>query len=179
MKIRKPFLILVLILVLISFKNFAQETETKKPIPEFDFSELKNSKFPKPIGYVNDFEEIFTVEQKNKLERKLSDYEEQTTNEIAIITINSIEPYDNFSDYATNLSNDWGVGKVDKDNGLTIVISTNLKQIRISTGNGTEKTVTDEIRQNIIEQIIIPDFKNGNYYDGIVKGLAKLIAEWE
>ena len=61
--------------------------------------------FPKPIGYINDFSNLFTNEQVEKLEKRLVDYEKNTTREIAIITIDSIKPYTNIKDFATDLSN--------------------------------------------------------------------------
>ncbi|GAA4239678.1 hypothetical protein GCM10022291_34970 [Postechiella marina] len=54
-----------------------------------------------------------------------------------------------------------------------------MRKIRISTGHGTEKILTDEICKKIIDQTIIPEFKNGDYYSGIEKGITELIAKWE
>ncbi|MCX2681446.1 TPM domain-containing protein [Galbibacter sp. EGI 63066] len=179
MKTGKVILTLILALSLVSYKGSAQKKETKISTPEFDFSETEKNKFPEPVGYVNDFEELFTAEQKNELEKSISDYENETTREIAIVTVNSIAPYDNIADFATDLSNKWGVGKAMIDNGLVIVFSKSLRKIRISTGNGTEKILTDEICKNILDQTIIPEFKKGKYYSGIEKGLAELIDKWD
>lgn len=136
-------------------------------------------KFPKPSGYVNDFENIFTSEQRIKLDKRIGAYELETTNEISIVTIYSIEPYENIGEFATDLSNQWGIGKAEKDNGILILFSKSLREIRISTGLGTEKILTDEICKNVIDKTIIPEFKNGDFYTGIEKGLAELIKKWE
>lgn len=173
MKTGKILLALLLTLSLASCKSSVQ-----KPTPDFDFSEMNESTFPKPTGYVNDFEQVFTIDQKNKLEKTISDYEKETTREIAIVTVNSIEPYDKLANFALDLSNEWAVGKAKKDNGLVIVFSKSLRQIRISTGNGTMEVLTDEMCQNIIDQTMIPEFKNEEYFSGIEKGLTKLIAKW-
>ncbi|TDQ27534.1 TPM domain-containing protein [Tenacibaculum caenipelagi] len=166
-----------LLLFLVSLENFSQNDSIKKQIIEI--INFKNKNFPFPIGYVNDYEQIFTKEQNEKLEKLISDYEKSTTNEIAIVTISSIEPYDNINDFATDLSNDWGVGKSKKDNGLVIIISKNLRLIRISTGNNTEKILTDEICKKIIDNTMIPEFRKGEFYTGIKKGLNKLISKWK
>ncbi|MBJ6366809.1 TPM domain-containing protein [Snuella sedimenti] len=179
MKIGTKILILFLTLNLLSCKSSAQDIETKKPVPEFDFSGMNKSKFPKPVGYVNDFEQIFTPDQKILLEKLISNYEKRTTKEIAIITVSTIEPYDNIKDYGTDISNEWGIGKKGKDNGLAIIFSKSLREVRVSTGNGTEKILTDEICKSIIDQIMVPEFKNGEYYNGIEKGLLELIAKWK
>ncbi len=178
MRNRKTILLLILTLSFISLKSEAQETKVKNTSQKVNFSEIKKSKFPKSVGYVNDFEQIFTITQKFQLEKIISEYEKQTTNEIAIITIATIEPYDNMKDFATDISNEWGVGKKETKNGLTILFSKTLKEIRISTGNGTEKILTDKICKDIIDQTMIPEFKNGKYYNGIEKGLVELITKW-
>ncbi len=60
-----------------------------------------------------------------------------------------------------------------------ILFSKNLREIRISTGSGTEQKLTDEICKNVIDKTIIPEFKNGEYYSGIESGLNELIKLWE
>ena len=54
-----------------------------------------------------------------------------------------------------------------------------MKRIRISTGTGAEKILTDKTCKEILDKIILPEFKNGNYYDGIKRGLSQLIMEWK
>ena len=153
--------------------------DTSPPKVEFSSHDLGESNFPEPKGRVNDFELIFAAEEIVKLTEIISDFEKETTNQIAIVSIKSIGEYKDFKKYAIDLSNYWGVGQKNKDNGLSIVFSKNLRKIRISTGNGTENTLTDEICKNIIDQTIVPEFKNGNYYIGIEKGLTELIAKWK
>lgn len=135
--------------------------------------------FPKPIGFVNDFEGILTVEENNHLETKISAYTKETTNEIAIVTIASIDPYTSLQEYTVDLANEWGVGQKGKDNGLIIMICNSLREIRIATGTGTEKILTDSICQTIIQETIVPEFKNGDYYKGLDKGLNELIKNWK
>ncbi|QTD36237.1 TPM domain-containing protein [Polaribacter batillariae] len=135
--------------------------------------------FPEKRKEVNDFEFIFKVDEIENLTKIIRDYERKTTNQIAIVSISSTGKYKDFDKYAIDLSNYWGVGQKNKDNGLTIVFSKKLRRIRISTGNGTEKILTDKICKTIIDQIIIPEFKTGNYYEGIQKGLVALIAKWK
>ncbi len=135
--------------------------------------------FPKPIGYVNDFENVFTKEENNELELLISDFEVKTSNEIAIVSIDSIGNYDDFDKFALDLSKKWGVGKKNKDNGLTIVFSKKLRRIRINTGIQTEKILTNEICKKIIDEKIIPEFKKDNYFVGVKNSLLELIQIWE
>lgn len=78
--------------------------------------------FPEKIGVVNDFENIFTEQQKDELSKIIIDFEKQTSNEIAIVTLKEIHPtYEDFDKYCFDLSNYYGVGKKEKDNGLVII----------------------------------------------------------
>ena len=134
--------------------------------------------FPKPVGFVNDFGNIFTTEQKQILEKELVQYEQKTNHELVIITVDSITPYSSIKDFSTDLSNHWGIGKKDTNNGLAIVFSQSLKEIRISTGTGTEKVLTNAFCKKVIDNVMIPEFKNKDYYKGIKKGIEELMLEW-
>jgi uncharacterized protein len=72
-----------------------------------------------------------------------------------------------------------GVGKKDKYNGIGILISINLRKIRIEVGYGLESKLTDEEAKKIVDTIIIPEFKNGNYYLGTLYGLKAILKEIE
>lgn len=151
-----------------------QQKEIKKLL-----NKVIKPKFPKPVGYVNDFENILSSDERTKLEEKIKAYELWTTNEITIVTIHSIKPYDNIKEFATDLSNEWGIGKREKDNGLLILVSKTLRELRISTGLGAEKILTDEVCKEVIDLIIIPEFKKDDFYSGINKGITELIARWK
>ena len=155
------------------------EPNTNAPKVEFSEYDLGESDLPKLKRQVNDYEFVFTMEQLEKLTLKIREFEKNTTNQIAIVSIESIGKYTDFDKFAIDLSNYNGIGLKEEDNGLSIVFSKKLRKIRISTGNGTEKVLTDEICKNIIDQTIIPEFKNGDYYSGIEKGLTELITKWK
>lgn len=163
---------------LLSCKGIAQETETKEPTTEIDFSEIEKSSFPKPIGIINDYGEIFTESQRNELSKILYDYDIETSRQIVVVTIDSIKPYNDIQQYATDLGQTWGVGTAEKNNGLIIVLCKPCGQITIVTGTGTELILTDEICKKVIKEKLIPEFKNGEFYSGIKKGVLELIKKW-
>ena len=173
---KKYFLVLLILVTSISCKtSLKNEVEFTRERTEIQH---ENVKFPEPTGFVNDFDNIFTPDQILALENRLQEYEEQTSNQIAVVTVNSIEPYDEIQWYATDLANHWGIGNKERDNGLLILLNKNQREIWISTGLGTEKILTDKIVKNIIDSTIIPDFKKGSYYDGIVKGVEEIKVKW-
>ena len=180
MKIGTKILILFLTLNLLSCKGIAQETEIKKTTAEFDFSTVEKFRETKLKGLIiNDYDSIFSPSQRKELSDILYDYNIETTRQIVVVTIDSIKPYSDIQKYAGNLMNYWGVGDAQKNNGLTIVVCNPCRQIGIATGTGTELILTDEICKNVIDQTIIPEFKNGNFYNGIKKGVAELIKKWK
>lgn len=132
-------------------------------------------KFPDYIGYVNDFEGILTQEQIKDLNEIISKHEKESTNEIAIVTIFSFEPYKTLFDYSLALANYWGIGKKDKNNGIAIVFGKQIRQIRIQVGYGLENKLKDDEAKRIIDNTIFPEFKKGDYFAGIKKGLLEII----
>lgn len=181
MKTNIQILILFLTLNLVSCNGNAQETETdtKKQTTAADFSDIEKGSFPKPIGVINDYGQIFTETQREELTKMLYDYHIVTTRQIVVVTIDSIKPYNNIQGYSTDLGNEWGVGTAERNNGLIIVVCNFCRQIGIATGTETELILSDEICKEVIDKTIIPEFKNGEFYIGIKKGVSELIERWK
>lgn len=165
MKTAFKIVVLLVTFVFISCKGNAQET--------------KKSTFPESIGIINDYSEILTELQRNELTKTLYDYNIKTTRQIVVITVDSINPYTKIQKYATDLGNHWGVGTAEKNNGLTIVLCTPCRKMAIATGTGTELVLTNEICATVLEKTILPEFKKGDFYSGIKKGITELIEKWE
>ncbi|UTW66691.1 TPM domain-containing protein [bacterium SCSIO 12643] len=134
-------------------------------------------KFPDAIGYVNDFEGILKQGQIDHLNRMIVKHEKLTTNEIAIVTIESYAPYKTLFDYSLDLGNYWGTGKAGKNNGILIVFGKQIREVRIQVGKGLEDKLTNEEAKYIIDQYMVPKFKKGKFYTGIKKGLVKIMKE--
>ena len=180
MKIGTKILILFLTLNLLSCKGNAQETEIKNPKTEFDFSKIEKFKETKLKGLIiNDYDSIFNSAQRKELSDIIYDYNIKTTRQIVVVTVDSISPYSEIQKYAGDLMNYWGVGTAEKNNGLTIVVCNPCRQIGIATGTGTKLILTDEICKEVIDKKIIPEFKNGEFYNGIKNGVTELIEKWK
>ena len=119
-----------------------------------------------PSGFVNDFAGMFTTEQKQNLETKLSAYEKQSSNEIAIVTVKNLGG-DYIENYAEKLFKDFGIGKKDKNNGLLLLIALEDRQMRIEIGYGLEGDLTDAQSAQIINDVLTPAFRKGDYYGGV------------
>ena len=139
----------------------------------------QNTKSVNTKHWVFDYENILTENQEHVLDSIIDNYEKETTNEIVIVTIDSLGDFKNMSDYAVNFGNKFGVGKKDKNNGLIILISSKMKKAWLSTGYGTEKILKDEICKQIVDSSMIPYFKQKDYYGGLKSGLEESMRRWK
>jgi len=166
-------------------QSCSPESKTEINNPKEDFSDvievlshedsmvllLPNS----DLGVVSDFEDLLSDEEEITLKNKMDAHELETTNEIGIVTVSDFYPYENIDDYSLELFNKWGIGKKDKNNGILITVSKNNHNVRISTGTGMEDILTDSIAFNINNEIMIPFFKENDYFGGINAGLDAVI----
>lgn len=127
---------------------------------------------------VVDLGDFFSDEEEKFLTDKIIAHDINSTNQIAILTIDFLPEGIEIIDFGSEVGNAWGVGQADKDNGLLIVLSKSDRELAISTGYGTEKILTDSICQGIIDYTIIPKFKNNEYYIGIDNALDTIIKKW-
>jgi uncharacterized protein len=164
------------LLFLIYSAGYCQVKETSNDtINESKYAYLKS--FPKPIGWVNDFDNLYTAEQKRTLDSVIANYEQQTTVEIAVVTLNiPVATEEEFDTLTLRLAKVWGVGKKGKDNGILIGITRQYRMIHIQNGKGIERIISDAETKEIIDNYFIPDFKPGHYYEGTKKGILRIIA---
>jgi uncharacterized protein len=121
-----------------------------------------------PLRLVNDFTGFLSEDQQITLNNKLLDFNNQTSTQIYVVTYDELQDYP-IEEFADRLAEEWGIGQKGKDNGIIILISPKNRQhgITIQTGYGLEGAVPDAIAKRIIERVIVPDFKQGNYYAGL------------
>ncbi len=129
----------------------------------------------RPSMYVNDYAGMLSADQASQLETKIESFEKSTTNEIAVVTVQSLngEPIENV---AQGIFTKWGIGKKDKNNGVLLLISLSDRKTRIQTGYGVEGNLTDIATSYIQRDIITPAFRSGDYYSGINGAVDKMIS---
>ena len=128
---------------------------------------LAQKTVPEPTQYlVNDYAGLLNRSEVVALGQKLRDYVAETSTQIVIVTETSLEGDDAFS-YAQRLATKWGIGGGENDNGILIYVAQQDRQVRIQTGRGTEGFLPDVTAKRIIENIIVPAFRSGNYYRGL------------
>lgn len=120
----------------------------------------------KPNGYVLDASSVLKPEEIQRLEQKLRGYADSTSTQFAIVLVPSTGGRDPF-DYAMEIGKTWGVGQKDKNNGVVILVAVEDRKIRIVTGRGIEDVLPDAICKRIINRILKPSLKVGDFYGGL------------
>ena len=123
-----------------------------------------------PSGFLNDYAGILNPSQKSEIESYLRKIEKETTNEIAVVILKSLNGR-NLEEYANEIFNSWGIGKKGKDNGVLILISMRERKIRIEVGYGLEPYLTDATCGRIIRKVMAPNFRKGDFYKGIMEAI--------
>jgi uncharacterized protein len=132
--------------------------------------------FPeKPSSFVSDFANIYSASEREILEEKLRAYEAQTSSQIAIVTINSLDGYP-IDDYTIKLASKWQIGQKGKDNGLLILIAAKDHKVFIASGYGMEGALNDGKLGSIIRGLMIPQFRKNDYFAGTNYGLDAIIS---
>lgn len=128
---------------------------------------------------VNDFANVLNEQEENLLEQKLATYARESSTQIAIVTVKSLNGYER-ADFATRLAQKWGIGSAKHDNGMLLLVkpkySDSKGEVFIATGYGLEGAATDLANGQIVRNVIIPHFKQNDYFGGIDKGTDALIA---
>jgi uncharacterized protein len=128
----------------------------------------------KPNGLVNDYVQVLSTDEKQKLEKKLVAFNKNTSTQITIVLIKTLDGR-KIEDASLELFNAWGIGQADKNNGLLILAAIDDRKLRIEVGNGLITTITNEAAAHIIANDIVPSFKETNYFDGLNKATTSLM----
>ncbi len=162
--------------------NFKQMSDSRRQLAGFRilaaffiFTQISFAQFdiPEKPNFqtsVYDYANVLSADEKTQLEEKLVRYSDSTTTQIVVITIESLKGED-VRLLATKWGQTWGIGGTAKDdNGVVILVAKEERKIAINPGYGLEDRLTAGIGGEIIRNIIVPEFKAGNYYQGLDKG---------
>ncbi|TWI57636.1 uncharacterized protein IQ22_00853 [Pseudomonas duriflava] len=130
--------------------------------------------FPPLTGRVVDQAGLLDQQTETQLDQMLRAHEESTTEQVVVVTIPSLNGIP-IEDYGYQLGRHWGIGQKGKDNGALLIVARDDRKVRIEVGYGLEGTLTDAQSSLIINQAIIPAFRQGNFAQGIVNGTTAMI----
>ena len=129
---------------------------------------------PNPPRLVNDFAGVLSPSEVQQLEQQLVAYDDSTSNQIAIVTVKTLDDYP-IEEYALKILRDWGVGNKKTNNGIVILAAIDDHKVRIEVGYGLEGAIPDITANHIIENDIVPNFRSGDYYEGFSKAANSII----
>jgi uncharacterized protein len=130
---------------------------------------------PQPQGRVSDYTSTLTGSQIKALERMLAAFEQETTNQIAVLIIPTLGG-DSLEDYSIRLAEKWQIGQKGRDNGVILLVVMQERKIRFEVGYGLEGALPDSLAGDIIRQVIAPRFRQGKFFEGIQAGVKAIVA---
>lgn len=154
----------ILVSIFLLLALFAQ-SQIEKAIPDP----------PNPPRLVVDQTGTLTPDQMQALESKLVAYDDSTSNQFIVVIIASTGDFD-IAEYAFALGRKWGVGNKKNNNGVVILVAKNDRKVFIAPGYGLEGAIPDITAKQIVEDIIVPNFKGSDFYGGLDQGTDALIA---
>lgn len=128
---------------------------------------------PPNDGFVTDVTAVLTADQEQSLETSLDLYRAETSNEIAVLIVRSLSGAD-LAQTAVDAGRSWGVGTSENSNGILMLIALEDRELTIQVGYGLEGALPDIVTKGIIDEDILPSFREGNYYEGIEAGLSAI-----
>jgi len=145
------------------------------------FSAVKADIPSKPQGYVSDFAGVLSESTRNELENLISQIERQTSAEIAVVSVPSLEGR-SVDEYAVSLFEKWRIGKKGQDNGVLLLIAPGERKVRIEVGYGLEPILPDGLAGEIVRVSFLPFVRKGDFDSGVkatVSEIAKIIVKNE
>ncbi len=131
---------------------------------------------PAPARHFNDYAHVASDETARLLDAQLAQFERDTTAQFVVAIFPKMQSDASVNDYSLRIANAWKIGQKGKDNGLLLVVFIQDHKMRIETGRGFERIVTDAICQKIIDEQITPRFRKGDFDGGLTAAVNALIA---
>ena len=132
--------------------------------------------FPALSGRVVDAANIIPDGDEAELTRKLEALQQASSRQLVVATVPDLQGYP-IEDYGYQLGRKWGIGQKGANNGIILLVAPNERKVRIEVGYGLEPIVTDALSSQIINEQIVPRFKDDDYPGGINAGADALIAQ--
>ena len=126
---------------------------------------------------VTDLTATLTSDQRAALEQKLAALEARKGSQVAVLLVPTTQP-ETVEQYAIRVFDQWKLGRKGMDDGVLLLVAKNDRKLRIEVGYGLEGAIPDAIARRVMDEDIVPLFKQGNFYGGISAGtdrVSKLI----
>lgn len=125
-------------------------------------------------SYVTDLTATLTSRQREALEQTLRAFATQKGSQLAVLLVPSTAP-ETIEQYSIRVAESWKLGRKGVDDGVLLLVSTRDRALRIEVGYGLEGAIPDAIANRVIDEVIVPYFKRGDYFGGIQAGVHQLM----
>ncbi len=129
---------------------------------------------PELKSRITDLTQTLSADQQAQLDVKLAAFEQQKGSQIAVLILPTTQPED-IAQYSIRVVEKWKIGREKIDDGILVLVAKDDRKIRIEVGYGLEGAIPDLTAKRVINEIISPQFKQGNFYGGLDAGVDKLI----
>lgn len=130
--------------------------------------------FPELTSRVVDRAEMLEAPAESRIARMLAAHEQATSEQVVVVTLPDLQGYE-IAGYGYQLGRHWGIGQKGEDNGALLIVARDERKIRIEVGYGLEGRLTDAQSSVIIDQVITPAFREGDFARGITEGTAAIV----
>jgi uncharacterized protein len=129
---------------------------------------------PKLAAHVTDLTGTLTAGQQTALEQKLSAFEAAKGTQLAVLVVPTTQP-EEIEQYSIRVAEAWKIGRKGVDDGLILVVAKDDRTLRIEVGYGLEGIIPDSLAKRVIDERIVPRFREGDFYGGVRDGVDQLI----
>ena len=133
------------------------------------------SPLPLPAAYFNDYAQLVSAADAERLDAKLRRFAEETSTQVVVAVFPSL-PSPSLEDFTVRTAQSWRVGRKDWDNGAVLFVFVADRKMRIETGYGLEGALPDQLAARILDQQVRPRFREGDWAGGLEAGIDGIIA---
>jgi uncharacterized protein len=123
---------------------------------------------------VTDLAGVLTPEQVAALDSKLRSFAQAKGSQVAVLVVPTTQP-EEIEQYAIRVAEAWKLGRKGVDDGALLLVARDDRKVRIEVGYGLEGALPDATANRIIDEIIVPSFRGGDYYGGIDAGVDRMM----
>lgn len=133
-------------------------------------------KFPALNGRVVDQAQVLSPQAEAELTQELAALETSTGRQLVVATVPDLQGYP-IEDYGYQLGRAWGVGDKDRDDGVVLLVALKERQVRVEVGYGLEPVLTDALSNVILQERVLPQFREGRLEAGVLAGARAIVQQ--
>jgi len=143
-------------------------------VPFFTTGASADVVIPALTARVTDATGTLTGEQRAALEQNLQVFEEKKGSQISVLVVPTTQP-ETIEQYSMRVLEQWKLGRQKVDDGVLLIVAKDDRTLRIEVGYGLEGVLSDATSNRIINEVIVPRFKQGDFYGGIAAGVDSIM----